>query len=360
MTSKVKYHPEYHWGHPLVRAMMKWLCQCFVDKELREYFILLCCSFLKSGNTEKIFPCFTGEKDNSKSMIKQALELVFGQYSFTFSTEVLCSRHAPRASQQKALARNCKTAFAQEPGVGEKFNAGIIKELTGLDQVFGNLLYENGGNFIVHFVLILICNEMPTIPDADDAIATRLRAVPFLSTWTKNAPKTEEEQFKKRLFPVDRDFNNKIPALAPAFLWILVQRYSDYKEFGLREPQMVEMATERYWEEHDLYKLFTKECIEPAIVPGSQTADNPHGRIDKNKSMTVSEIYSIFKFWIRDTYPDLKVPNQPQMRSQLRQGKRWGKPINDQWSGIQPKQAIASVGSNFNMPQASNFQMYMP
>ncbi len=347
MCSTVRYHPEYTWDHRMVKLVMVWMSQCFVDNDLMNYFLKLFASFLRSGNMEKIFPCMTGSGDNSKSMIKLLLELVFGSYAFTFSTETLMSRNAARANQQKALARYAKIVFASEPDNDSKFKSGIIKELTGLEKIYGSLLYDNGGNFMVMFVLILITNKMPIIPGADNAIIQRLRALPFLSKWVKNAPKTKEEQFEKKEFPLDRTFSKRIPGMAPAFLWVLVQKYADYIENGLTEPAAVIEATHEYWEEHDIYLHFTRECIETAIIPGSQYVGNEKGTINKNIKMTIPEVYNSFKFWVRDTYPEMSVPNQPEMKNQL--GQRWGKPSNNEWPGVQLKQMTADIlMSGFN------------
>lgn len=346
ICSMVRYHPEYSWKSANVKEVMKWMSQCFTDPSLCEYFWRLFASFLRSGNLEKIFPCLVGEGDNSKSMVKKILEIVFGAYCFTFTTDVFMSRTAARANQQKALARYCKIVFGQEPDSDSTFKNGIIKELTGLDRIYGSLLYDNGGNFEVLFVLILITNTLPLIPGADKAIISRFRAIPFLSRWSIDAPKDEEQQFKQKLFPVDRQFSKRLPGLAPAMLWILVQKYADYKKYGLCEPAIVSEYTHQYWEEHDIYRHFTKECIEAAIVPGTQTADNPQGVTNPNESLSVVEIYSVFKNWIRDTYPDLKLPNQSEMKSQL--SIRWGKPIMDRWNGIKLKETMADINmSNF-------------
>ena len=39
MCSLARYHPEYTWKHPLVKLVMKWMKQCFIDPDLREYIL---------------------------------------------------------------------------------------------------------------------------------------------------------------------------------------------------------------------------------------------------------------------------------------------------------------------------------
>lgn len=340
-TASVRYHDEYTWEHPMVIKTMKWMRQMFTDEPLREYILKFLASLLRSGNLEKVFPCMTGEGNNSKSMFKKLLELVFGDYAFTFSTDTLTGRGGNRTSTQKALARYAKIVFAQEPDEGDSFQNGIIKELTGMDKIYANLLYENGGNFEVMFVLVLIANKIPIIPGADKAIIKRFKAFPFLSTWSEDAPDSEEEQFAKQTFKLNKNFSSEIPYMAPAFIWILVQYYAKYKCEGLEEPDIIKEHTELYWEEHDIYRHFTSECIEKVIIPGSITEDLPQGRINPNVSVTVGDVYSTFRFWMKDTYPDIKVPNNPAMRYELHQ--RWGKSVNNEWRGLKIKQGLADV-----------------
>lgn len=340
MCSHVRYHPEYTWETPMVKKVIKWMRQCFPDEDLYNYVMKLFSSFLRSKNVEKIFPCLTGEGDNSKSMFKQLMELVFGSYSFTFSTETLTGRSGARASQQKALARWAKIAWAQEPDEDATFKNGILKELTGMDKIFANLLYDNGINFDVMFTLLVVANKIPIIPGADKAIINRFRAIPFLSTWIFNAPKSEEEQFATRTFQIDRNFSDQIYSMAPAMLWVLVQTVAQYKREGLPEPLLVKQATETYWEEHDIYRHFQRDCIEEAIDKSLKSTSNLKG-INKNSKLTVSEVYNSFRFWLRDTYPNIKAIDQPSMSYELKQ--RWGKTIEGQWAGIRLKQSAADL-----------------
>lgn len=341
MCSRVRYHHEYNWDHPKVKEVMLWMRQMFPDPDLLDYILKFIASLFRSGNSEKIFPCFTGEGDNSKSMFKRLLELVFGAYCITFSTDVLTGRGGNRTNTQKALAKYSKLVFAQEPDENDSFQNGIIKELTGMDVIYGSLLYENGGNFEVFFVLILIANKIPIIPGADKAIINRFRAFPFLSTWSSDAPDSIEQQFKTNTFKKDKNFSSKIPFMAPAMMWILVQFYAKYATEGLKEPKIVTQHTKQYWEEHDIYLHFKRECIETVIIPGSKSPENPNGVPNPNVKLSVSDVYTTFRLWMKDTYPDIKVPNNPAMRYELTQ--RWGKSINNEWAGIKIKQGLADV-----------------
>ena len=70
------------------------------------------------------------------------------------------------------------------------------------------------------FKLGLICNKLPQIPNADQATWNRIRIIPFESTFTDDAPTDPNEQLRKKIFPVDRDFEDKkLPGMLEAFAW---------------------------------------------------------------------------------------------------------------------------------------------
>ena len=346
------YYQDYDWNHPEVKAFLYWMRQCFTDPDLCTYFLRLISSCLRSGNLDKLFPVMTGDGSNSKSMVKKLVEAVFGAYSHTFPTTFFTQRRAgsSNATPELAQAIYAKIAWAQEPDEEDTIKNGTIKEMTGLDKTFARLLHDNGGNFTVLFKLFLMCNKIPTIPGADDAVKDRLTIVPFLSKWidpkdpkTKHikVPEAEAEQFKEGLFLRDNEFSDKIPKMASAALWVFVEMYEDYKKNGLQVPQSVTAATDIYWEENDIYRLFTNECIRPAIQHGSITDENPQGVRDPTAKMTLTDVYAEFKFWFRDAYPGLKIPEKSSVRYELVQ--QWGKLHLNAWHGICPVETIANI-----------------
>ena len=122
-----------------------------------------------------------------------------------------------------------------------------------------------------------------------------------MSTWILNAPKTEAEQFEKRLFKRDPFFNRQIPDLAQAFIWLLVQKFPEYVEHGLEVPKIVDKVTEEYWQDTDVYRNFARDCI--------TIARNEEGEVDHKATLSKTEIVPRFKKWYalyyqRNTQPE--------------------------------------------------------
>lgn len=326
MCTNIPYH-NLSFEHPLVRECMTWFTQVFPDDDLRKHFLKFSASCLKGRNSDKIFPIFTGEGDNSKSMIVKLFEAVFSSYCIKFDISNVTTRNTNSSgpTPQLARAKATRIAFMDEPEDDVPMNKGIIKKWVGGDSFFGRMLQDNGGDIQVFFKLVLTCNKVPIIPNADKAIKNRTRLFPYLSTWVDNPPEEESEQFRQRRFKKNPFFERRIPILAPAFLWIMTQYYPFYCREGLVDPEIVTQTTEEYWKNNDVYAQFTADSIQEVFT------DNGHR--DAASRVTLTEVYSEFKAWFKDAFPGNKVPERSVVRTEL--SSRWGRmQQGNAWHGI--------------------------
>lgn len=339
-STGVSYPENYTWEHPRVKEVMHWYRQTYIDEKIMKYKMKLDASILRGRNADKIFPICTGDVNNSKSMWKKLFDAAYGPYSIDFPMSVLSGKKMGNGpTPELAQAKTARIAWLCEPDNDENFRNGILKMLTGGDSFFARFCRDDGGRTEAMFVLFLLCNAVPLIPNCDKAVKERLKIIPYLSTWVKahEAPRTIEEQFEKRTFPMDKFFDKKIPYLAPAFLWISVQTYKEYCQEGLVEPPEVIQHTANYWRENDVYLLFTNENIEPVWVDLEKT------QINSNATLSLQDIYSEFTKWFRDTYPGVKIPDRSTVKKEL--SVRWkSKPsIDNCWGGLQFKMPIAQI-----------------
>lgn len=341
LCSPIFWH-DFEWNHPKVKAFTKWMHQIFTDEGEYHYILRMFASFLRSKNTNKIWPILTGVGDNSKSMFKKLIESVFGPYSFTFKSNVFTvkDRNPGGPTPELAGARYAKIAWGQEPDENDSIIGGKIKEMTGQDSIFARNCNENGGNFEPMFTLVTMCNKVPSITDSSKAIKNRARIVPFRSVWVEDAPDNEEEQFKLRRFKRIDDFSSQIPRMASAALWVFAQYYAEYKKKGLEEPAIIKEYTNKFWEDNDIYYLFTMECIEYVIKPGSVTVENPKGERDSSVVLSIGDVYNEFKVWYKSYSPNNPIPNRDAVQYQLNQ--RWGTAKNNKWGGIKLIDKVAT------------------
>lgn len=326
MCTNNPFHENFTWNHPLVIECMKWIGQVFIEKELKHHFLKFASSCLKGKNSDKIFPIWTGDGDNSKSMIVKLFESTLNVYCIKFPVALLSekSMNSSGPSPQLARAKSTRVAFLDEPEDDIPMQKGTIKRYTGGDSFFARQLQENGGDIQASFKMILMCNKVPIIPNADKAIKNRARIFPFMSTWVDDPPTTESEQYEKRKFKKNPAFERRIPQLAPAFLWIMVQYYPYYYSEGLIDPQIVRDHTESYWRDNDVYAQFAADNIQEVF--------DANGNRDSSARITLSEIYAEFKMWYRDTFPGQKVLERTVVRTELTS--RWGRMHGNAWHGI--------------------------
>ena len=289
---------KYHWDHHHVKEVMDWLKKVHTDSALRHEFLKECASWIRGRNIEKRIPIWTGGKNNSKSMIIRVLELAFYQYFGKFPTSIFTGRRTQSSGATPELARSKgkHAMIVQETDEDtETFRKGIMKELSGNDTIFARLLHDNGGEFLPMFKLAIVCNKIPRFIGNDPAIKERVRIVPFLSTWTDDAPESIEEQFKTRLFKKDPHFEIRLPMLAPAFLWVLIQYYPKYIAEGLKEPAIVTAYTKKYWDDQDYFAQYIEECI------SFEYKDKAKTEPDERVGITHTELFRHFKGWLADS-----------------------------------------------------------
>jgi P4 family phage/plasmid primase-like protien len=306
-STGVRWDYNMTWEHPLVQDCLTWFRQLFPDPEeteLREYFLRVMASILRAGNKEKALYIMYGKKDGAKSTVKRLLELTLGEYSHTFSTASFMGKSSNGPSPDMALAKGTLVDFIQEPDEADQLRNGLIKMLTGNDSYFGRMLYQNGGRIQPTFKLFLMCNKIPIIPSSDEALKERLVIIPFTSRWTHDAPKDVAEQYRLRRFPIDPDFEDeKLPLLAPAMLWLMVQYYPVYLTKGaLVRPEKVTRSIQAYWDDNDLYSHFQRDCI-----------------IQDDKYITpIRNVYEHFKSWHTRSLPGHRIPTLIQFKEEMR------------------------------------------
>lgn len=171
-------------------------------------------------------------------------------------------------------------------------------------HVFDINVDEPYSNFIANGIVSHNCNKLPHIKGSNDkAIWTRVRVLPFESTFVRpgdktiEVPKTYEEQLLHKIFPMDLDLKKKIPKMAQPFAWILLQHR--LKVTSCVEPEKVLIATNMYRMKTDIFRHFIEDCIID----------------DENSSITISAIYESYKDWFRQSYPGQTIQNKQDVQN---------------------------------------------
>ena len=282
-----------------VHEVHDYLEKVFPDKSVRTYFTDISSDIFFGGNHQKHVYFLLGEGDNSKSVVQTIFEKMLGHLSIKFNTTVITGKKVQSGAANPELARaggGVRLATLEEPNSDEMINIGILKNLSGNDSYYARDLFEKGKEgreIIPMFKLFFICNKLPKLKYSDKAVWNRIRVIPFESTFCRPdnpAPETYEEQLRQKRFPMDNDFGSKIPDLVQAFAWFLLKHRQTIKD--RIEPEKVRIATAGYRKENDIYRQFIEECI----------AEDP------DKTLSLTELYTQFKDWFRDSLPHHNLP----------------------------------------------------
>lgn len=323
------YRADFTWDHPVVKELLQWFYMMFPDKKLTHFMFKDIASYLYGRNAEKILRAWCGDGNNSKTMLAKCVQYAFGLYCIDFPPSFLTGKSTSSSgpSPELAQANGAHVGFVPETEDDEKVREGTAKRATGGDRQYARNCNENGGPMEMMAKVILMCNKIPEFTTISKALINRFMYVPFLGTWSLDAPESVEEQFATRTYKLDPFFENRLPDLAQALAWVAVQYYPHYKKEGLEPPEIIREYTERHWEENDPTLRFIQERLETVYL------DQERKNIDTARSLTCNEIYSVFKAWFSQSYPGAPLVTQPTFKANLEQ--RIGKPgQNGRWYGI--------------------------
>lgn len=298
MFSPLNYpHNIHNWAHKDVGEVMTWMNKVFTNHEMMNYFLLTLASRYKSGNDDKFFSVWEGDGDNSKSCVVQLLDYVFGPYIFHAPVNMLYFSGQASSSPTDVfkVAQYCKILIFGEPAASAILDEGLIKALTGNDKNYIRGMFESGADKGIFFSIIIMCNNIPRFQNPDKALKARQGIIRFDSAWVDGL---EVDDYVNAKFVKNTEFGKEIPFMAPAFLWVLKQKYKDYCKVRLSssKPKCMIDHNKKHWESADPYLFFIKENIESIYKQGTQ-------ELEQNIILLINDVYSEYKSFFYKTFP---------------------------------------------------------
>ena len=277
----------------------------FFDEEIRNYFLTYLSSCLQGHNAEEKFRFWTGIGSNGKSKILELFVHSLGDYTVKFPiTLITGKRAASNACTPEVLqSKGKRFGYFEEPGEGEKINAGLLKEFTGGDKIKARGLHKDPIEFKPQFKLALLCNDMPEAPPNDTGYWRRMEVIEFKSHFCEK-PKEPHE------FPIDKYLSQKMKNWKELFMALLLDvYYVKYKKSGIKVPLEVIKFTLEYQKQCDQYADFISENL-------SETNNN-------NDLIVINDMYEEFKTWFEEAFGNHKFPTKKEFKAYLK--KRYGK-----------------------------------
>ena len=201
---------------------------------------------------EQVFVVFYGEGANGKS------DTVFGMTK-ALGCGGLDSYHKPTAittftPHRSEHIRNSLAALAgarfvttSENRISQTLDEGLIKEITGGEDITARFLHREDFNFSPQFLLLISTNHKPKVDAPDFAFRRRVVLVPF------NVTLPEPEW--------DRHHTEKLAAELDGILTWGVEGAVQYLACGLCIPEKIRAATEAYREEMDPLHTFQEQYV---------------------------------------------------------------------------------------------------
>lgn len=256
----ISYVP-YIADSPEQKLIAEFFERIYPDPVLRKYVLVLLASCLEGRNAEQKFYVMQGPGSNGKSIIEKLMELVFGDYGTAVSTAVFTRKRPDSGNANPDLITvKCRRYIHMgEPDDDEKINTSIMKAWSGGDRIAARGLFEGQDNFVIMGKPFLSCNYLPAVNKMDGGTWRRLRVIPHNSVFKDPGdPAINPDQ---HIYPKDLDLENKLVHWRTAFLSLLVHLYdTEYIPNGLREPDCVLSASNKYKEENDLFMAFFGDC----------------------------------------------------------------------------------------------------
>jgi P4 family phage/plasmid primase-like protien len=246
--------------NPVVRSELTSLMwNIFEDTDVTEYMWNVLSSAIMGTNRWEELYTFTGSGGNGKGVLGELLKTVFGAYFITQDV-ALFTKPRERADQPiPALveARPCRLFMTTEPEADDKLQCGLLKKVSGGDQVEARTLHSpHIIKYVPQFTLILQTNTIPRLNKIDGGIQRRLRIIrfPFQFVATPTLP-------HHRLGDPDvKDRKCKSVAWRDEFVLMLIERLQVIRKWkSLVPPLKVREVTSGYLDDHNPLKEWLEE-----------------------------------------------------------------------------------------------------
>jgi len=281
-TTKIDYIPLDDEKHRTqINEINEFMAQLFPEEELRAYMWEHLASVLIGTNREQTFNIYIGGGSNGKSKLIELMSAVMGEYKAVLPITAVTQKRAMigGASPELAVLKGVRYAVMQEPTKGDRINEGILKEITGGDDIIARALFKNTITFVPQFKLVVCTNVLFDIKSNDDGTWRRIRLCPYKSKFCED-PKTDDPE-EPYQFLIDKNLDVKIKTWVNVFMAMLVKKAFE-TDGKVKTCAAVTASSNKYRNTQDYLSEFLRDKIRPA---------------DEETYIKKTEVYEEFKKW---------------------------------------------------------------
>ncbi len=210
---------------------------------------------------EQLLPVLFGTGANGKSTLLDTVAAVVGDYAGTTTTDVLIESRSSASETRYELADlvGKRLIVANEAERGRRLRLGLVKSLTGDDQIKARPIYGRPFTYHRTYKPLLVTNHKPRVDEDSEAAWRRLRLIPF----NVIIPKAERDPMLLA----------KLRAEGSGILAWLVRGCLDWQRHGLGEPEAITVATGLFRIESNPMLSWMSECCTPHANNWQKTAE---------------------------------------------------------------------------------------
>tara|TARA_R110000822_G_scaffold75724_3_gene182165 strand:+ start:275 stop:2551 length:2277 start_codon:yes stop_codon:yes gene_type:complete len=216
--------------------------QIFPDPEVKDCYLSIMYQSLTGIRQERLILANGGGR-NGKGLLNELLFQLMGSYAYKLPVELLTKElNTTGANPQLANCDKKRLILASEPEDGTRLQMGVVKEMTGGNEISARGLYSSKTHVEMNQVLLLECNKKPQLSGRiDTSVLERIVDVPFESTFTTNPDNVD---IKKGIFianPMYKTEEWRKEHASALFIYIVHKAKKD-----LYIPDRVRMISEQY------------------------------------------------------------------------------------------------------------------
>lgn len=218
------------------------------DNELIKYMQRVIGYSMTASTQEHCMFILYGHGRNGKNIFMEAIAGVLGDYALNCPSSMFVQKSTNGVPNDVARLKGARFVTASETNQNVNMDEELIKQLTGNKIITARFLNKEFFDFEATFKIFLATNHKPNIRGTDTGIWSRINMIPFRMTVT---PETEDKQLDKKL----------LAEQSGIFNW-MIEGYNQWREIGLKPPEVVREATQSYRDEEDDIGQFIKnECV---------------------------------------------------------------------------------------------------
>ena len=263
------------------------LHEIFPDNpELPDYIQRLVGYGITGYTSEQCFAVLWGNGANGKSVLTEVLATIFGPISATTSFATFEAKRGGGIPNDVAALKGARLVMASEGNRNVPMDEATIKKLTGDGIVQARFMRQEFFEFTPTFLIFLATNYKPNFMGQDDGLWRRIKLIPFKRFFTDEerdgylGAKFTGKEVPRFAWRNDEDFGD---GPAGILAWA-IRGARDYFQNGLRDPDIVRVATSDYRVGSDALNGFIGDVLIP----------DPDGKL------TGKEVWEAYQEWTEE------------------------------------------------------------